>query len=206
MELITDISSLGDTPNYLILFFIYLIEGPIANLISAFLAGKGFLNIWYVFLLAAFAEILADIIFFLIGHLVRGGFVSKFLNRVEKRSKVFRELKDLIHESPFLMIFFIKMFAPISIAGLLYIGQEGMPWKTFLKYGIPLSIVRNIVITVIGFTLITSLDMFLPIYNTYKTVITILSILLLVLFLFLLSREDLEILILRYTKNKRVKT
>ena len=206
MELITTILQYSSSANYIILFIIYLIEGPVANLVSAFLAGSGLLNIWYVFFLAATAELLADIIYFAVGHLAKGTAVSNFLDKVEKRSRVFREIKSFTKESPFFTVLFIKMFGPISIPGLMYIGQEGMPWKTFLKYGVPLCVARNIVISFVGYALITSLESFLSVYSVFKTVIVILSLLLFVLLLFLLSRESLEIFLLRYIKNRRSKS
>lgn len=206
MELITTILQYSSSANYIVLFIIYLIEGPIANLISAFLAGSGLLNIWYVFFLAASAELLADIIYFAVGYLAKGSTISDFLDKVEKKSRVFREIKGFTKESPFLTIFFIKMFGPISIPGLLYIGQEGMSWKTFLKYGAPLCVARNIIISFVGYTLITSIESFLSVYSVYKTVIVVLSVLLFVLLLFLLSRENLEIFLLRYVKNRRSKS
>ena len=205
MELIATILAYSQSVNYLVLFLVYLIEGPVANLFSAFLAGLGFLNIWYVFVLAATAEASADVIYFALGRIFKNGRVSKFLDDVEKNSKVFKELKKFMNESPFLLILFTKMFGPISIPGLLYIGQENMPWKTFLKYGVPLSIARNAVISIIGYSVITSLESFLSAYSTYRTVGVLLSVLSFVVILLLLTREDLEIQILRFTRNRKSK-
>lgn len=206
MDIISTIFEHSSNTNYLVLFIIYLIEGPVANLISAFLAGSGLLNIWYVFFLAASAELIADIVYFAIGKLAKGSRVSRFLDDVERKSRVFQGVKYFMYKSPFLMILFIKMFGPISIPGLLYMGQEGMSWRTFLKYGTPLCIARNVVLSFTGYSLIASLDSFLSVYSVYKTIVAVFSVLLLVLFLFLLGREDFGLRLLRFAKNQKGKS
>lgn len=202
MDLVKEVLQYAGSANYIWLFIIYLIEGPIANLISAMVASTGVLDIWYVFVLAATAEALADIFYFAIGRLAKGTKISTYLNEVEKRSKVFSEIKEFMQDSPLLMIFFVKMFPPIAVPGILYMGQEGMTWKTFIRYGVPISICRNAIISLVGFRLMLSIESLLSLYGTYKLIVTVLSVIVFVILIFLIAREDFEVAILRYVKDK----
>lgn len=169
MDFITKILEYSQSANYLVLFILYFIEGPISNLISSMFAVNGPLNIWYIFVLAASAEISADITVFWVGRLGKKTRIENTLSKADNL-KFFKQLNKYLFSRTFITLFLIKSTPSLAFPSLLYIGRSKLSFKTLLKNIFPISILRNSLISFIGYSSVISISFINAYYGYSKAV------------------------------------
>lgn len=88
---------------YLLIFIGIVLEGDIILFASAFLAYKGFFNLWYVLFIAFFAANIGDLLWYKAGHWLNN--LSNLFNKFIKR---FQFLDNHLEVRPFHTIFVSK--------------------------------------------------------------------------------------------------
>lgn len=169
MDIINKILEYSQSANYLVLFIFYFIEGPISNFISSMFSANGPLNIWYIFGLAASAEMLSDITVFWVGRLGKKTRIEDTLSKAD-HLKFFKQLNKYLTSRTFVTLFLIKSTPSLAFPSLLYIGRSMMSFKTFLKNILPISVLRNALISFIGYSSIVSINLVHAYYGYSKTV------------------------------------
>jgi membrane protein DedA with SNARE-associated domain len=167
MDFITKIFEYAQSANYLLLFVMYFIEGPISNFVSAMFAAGGSLNIWYIFVLAASAEILSDIFVFWVGRLGQKTKIEETLSKADNL-KFFKQLNNYLFSRTFITLFLIKSTPSLALPSLLYIGRSRISFKTFLRNIFPISILRNSIISFLGYSSIVSINLIYTYYGYSK--------------------------------------
>jgi membrane protein DedA with SNARE-associated domain len=192
MNFIEIVSTLAKQAKYPALFLIYLIEGPIAGFISSFVANTGALNIYTVFILFIIAEIGADIFYFYIGKKLSQKRFDKKLSSYEKKGFI-SVLKNVFNSHPVKALIFVKVVGVIAIPSLLFMGRyKSMTWGKFLFWTSIICLIKDLLITLMGYSLGVSLSDFLVVYDIYKIVALILSILGILSILLIANRGKIE--------------
>mgnify|MGYP001121167393 CR=1 FL=1 len=177
MSLIDIIISLTEQNKYVLLFILYLIEGPIAGFLSALIASTGKLDIFLVFTLLVTGEIGADIIYYYIGKNSSETRFNKMISKYEKDG-VLKVIKDTLNRSPVKALIFVKSVMFIAVPSILLIGRyQTMKIKKFAIWTTIICFIKDITILSLGYGLGISLETFLNGYNIYKSVGLILAIL-----------------------------
>lgn len=169
MDLITKILEYSQSANYLVLFLMYFIEGPISNFVSAMFAGNGYLNIWYIFFLAASAEVTADLVIFWIGRLGQKTRIEKTLSKADNM-KFFKQVNKYLFNKTFITLFLIKSTPSLALPSILYIGRSKISFKTFFKFIFPISVLRNLIISFVGYSSIISINLINTYYGYSKAI------------------------------------
>jgi len=107
---------------YPTMFFLMIVEGPIATLLAAFAASLGFFNIFIVFILSMAGDIIGDVMLYSIGYF--GG--MRIINQITKFLRIKKELIEKIRKH-FTRHGKRTIFAVKSTTGLC--------WITFLLAG-----------------------------------------------------------------------
>lgn len=197
MEILIKVLEYSESANYIFLFILYFIEGPVSNILSAMVAAKGFLNIWYIFLLASTAELLADIMYFLLGKYASRGWVEKIFNKAE-RLEFFKLIDKYIDSNTTPTLFLLKATPGLAIPALIYIGRNKISFKKFLINLFPISVLRNVIMSIMGYYTIISVENIYKYYGLSHTLVYI-SIILAILIIIFMERKKIRTLL-----NKKV--
>lgn len=137
--------------SYAIIFLLMMVEGPITTVVASFLASQGTFNILIIFLLAVFADVIADIILFFLGRSSK----HKFFDRIKKREHVGKKqiakIKERLEKKPFTTIFIIKATATLAMLGLMIVGSSKIKTSLFIWYSLIASTINKTIYLVIGY-------------------------------------------------------
>ncbi len=135
---------------YAVIFPIAVVEGPIISIISGFLASSGYLNVYFVYPLLVFADLVGDTLYYAIGYFGGNFFIKRwgwFLNiDSSKLLKVEHHFKN--HGGKWL--FFGKaqgIGTPILVAA----GVIKMPYPKFLWINFVVTIFKSLILVIIGY-------------------------------------------------------
>ena len=172
---------------YLIIFPFAVLEGPIITIISGFLASTGVLNFWVAFAVVVFGDLFADNLYYALGRFGRERFIrsrlGKLLGLDEKRVE---KLEKHFATHPWKTFTFGKFVhgtgSPILVAG----GMAKVPYKKFLGYNIPTTLLNSFILIEIGFYFGHAYQSF----NTYFGYYTIFGLAVLIgLYIYIIKRS-----------------
>ena len=152
MDLTTAASAFASLQNlgYIILFFIFLFEGPIVNYVAAFAASLGFFNVFIILILAIFGNAVADLTYYFIGRLGKKARLEKYIHKILKPKKIIK-IKNYFKNNPGKTLLIIKLTPLIPAPGLILAGMTGLSFKKFFFYSSLISIISCFFITLVGF-------------------------------------------------------
>ncbi len=136
---------------YLMIFAAIIIGGPIFISAAAFAAALGFLNIYLIFSLAFFGEMVVDIILYSIGRISRAQVVEKCGHYFGLTSKRILKLEKMLEQHSWRTLFIIKYSPVIPVPGFVVTGAVKMPFKKFLYILLVLSLPKAVFFTLIGY-------------------------------------------------------
>lgn len=145
------IIALVDQYKYLILLPFIVFEGPIATVIGGFLASIGVLNIFLVYFLSVFGDLLGDSMWWCVGRMSRGKFLSKVLNFLGVKHERFVKLEDHFKKKALRTLFFGKLVYGFETVSLIAAGAAKVPFIKFTLYTMLPSIPKSLLFVVIGF-------------------------------------------------------
>ncbi|MEI8364734.1 MAG: VTT domain-containing protein [archaeon] len=154
---------------YWILFLLFLIEGPITNIVASILAVSGVFNIWIIIPLAIVGNVLGDIIHYLIGTRMSNIRFNRKLQRLGDKS-IFSELERLLNTNFYKSLFIIKIIPAFSSVGLLYIGKKRYPFGKFLVGSILIELVVATTISFLGYVVIGNIAKYLYYFDIYEQI------------------------------------
>lgn len=121
---------------YPVMLLLMILEGPIATIVSAFLASLGYFNVAIVFALSVIGDVVGDIILYYIGFF--GG--QKIIPKVQKflgvKDTVLEKLKAQFHKNSERIIFYVKSTTGLSYIAFITAGTLRMRFAKFVKNSI----------------------------------------------------------------------
>ena len=136
---------------YLMIFVAIIVGGPIFISAAAFAAALGYLNVWLIFSLAFFGEMVVDVILYLIGYISRAGVVEKFGHYFGLTAERILRLEKLVHEHSWKTLLVIKYSPIIPVPGFVIAGAAKLKFKKFFYVLFVLSLPKAIFFTLIGY-------------------------------------------------------
>ena len=135
---------------YLIIFLLFVIEGPMLNYVAAFAASLGFFNVYIIVLLAITGNVVGDLIYFGIGRWGKKVIVNRHIHARIQSSKI-DQIRTFLHQHPGKALSLIKLTPPLTLGGLMLAGASEMTLGTFLLYSLLISTLYSGLITALGF-------------------------------------------------------
>lgn len=136
---------------YPAMLFLMIVEGPIATIVSAFLASMGYFNVFAVFGLSVLGDVVGDIILFHIGYF--GG--ARILAKAEKFLKIsaatVEKLKTKFHQNSSRIIFYVKSTTGLSYIAFILAGTLRMSFWKFTRSSIFGGLVWSSFLVIIGY-------------------------------------------------------
>jgi membrane protein DedA with SNARE-associated domain len=115
--------------NYLILAILVAIEGPIATLLGAAAASAGLMRLWGVFVAAAFGNLTADTLWYLLGYSGNIKKAFRLAHWAGFRREDIERLTVSMQSHHLKFLFFAKLTAGFMIPTLIAAGLARLPWK-----------------------------------------------------------------------------
>jgi len=136
--------------SYIIIFCVFLLEGPVLNYIAGFASSLGLFNIFLIYIIAICANIAGDVIYYLIGSVGKKAFSDKFTKKALSSDRIMR-IKKYLNDNPAKTIFVIKMTPIFAGPGLIIAGAAHMPIKRYMIYSVVYSIVQCTIMVFLGY-------------------------------------------------------
>ncbi|MEI6528560.1 MAG: VTT domain-containing protein [bacterium] len=139
---------------YLVLFPSAVLEGPLVSLIVGFLIRTDVLSFWLSFLILILGDIIPDTIFYCIGYFGRD---TKFVRKHITNSKFFSGhlsvIEKLWSNHGRKTMFLGKLAYGMALPFLVSAGLAKMPFKKFITYAVPVSVIQYGTIVLVGYLL-----------------------------------------------------
>ena len=189
MQLLNLILTLAEENRYLILFFVYLVEGPIAGFVSAMIASVGELNIFIVSILLILAEVGADLFYYFFGKTLSESKLQESISKYEEK-EYFKNIKDLLTKKSVKALAFVKIIGFIAVPTIIIIGNyQILKPKRFFLWTTIICLIKDLLILLSGYFLGISTEIFLAGYNIYRIVGIVLTLIIL-LYIFLQINKE----------------
>jgi membrane protein DedA with SNARE-associated domain len=201
MKLLNLIISLAEDGKYIILFFVYLVEGPAAGFISAMLSAAGKLNIYIVAALFVIGEIGADLFYYYLGKSIPESKLQKKIAKYENK-EFLTNVKIVLKRNPIKVLAFIKTIGVIAVPSLILIGKyQSLKPKKFILWTTIICLIKDLTILLSGYFLGLSTEAFLEGYGIYRVIGVVLTVIILVYLFLKLNKEKVEEITLKILKR-----
>ncbi len=137
---------------YWIIFPLMYIEGPIVTIFASILASIGIFNIWIIWLMSVFGDLLADIMWYKIGEYWGLSFAQKIgkyigitKERIEKMEKYFQK-----HGGK--TVFLAKSTTGLCLITFVSAGIVKMKLKKFIWYSLWGGMVWSTLLVILGYS------------------------------------------------------
>ena len=135
---------------YLLLFPLAIVEGPILAVIAGFLCTSGYLNVFIVYPVIVFGDVIGDTICYLFGRKGVPEFLKKIIKRLGLVPRDWDRLRLYFEENPKKTISLSKVTLGIGFAGIYLAGHARVPYSTFIKICLVTSALQYVVYLGIG--------------------------------------------------------
>ncbi len=115
--------------SYVLLSILVLLEGPMSTLIGAAAAAAGLMRVSAVFLVAAFSNLFADVIWYSIGA---SGKLEWFRRRTKVTDAQMDELQQGVSDNAVKMLLAAKLSVGFAVPTLIAVGLARVPWRRWL--------------------------------------------------------------------------
>jgi membrane protein DedA with SNARE-associated domain len=150
MPTVNTIVHLVEQHGYVFLFLIASAEGPIITIIGAFLAAKGYFNIFSVYVVVVAADLASDVLLYGVGRASRiqafGG-LRAFLGMTTER---FLKLERAVERHGGKIVLFAK-YSQTALVALPAAGAACMPMGRFVGYNVMGAIPKSLILVLIGY-------------------------------------------------------
>ena len=121
---------------YVALFVGAVVEGPVATVIGAFLASRGFLEVAFVYAVVVSGDLVGDLLFYGIGRSGRMALLVWHGGLGERQQTRLAILKERFHAHPGRTLLFGKLTHAAGFLVLFAAGAARVPMSTFLWYNL----------------------------------------------------------------------
>lgn len=142
------------TYKYLVLFPLSVLVGPVAALAAGFLVFTGHLSLLPTYIILLLGDMVPDTIYLYIGRFGnRTKTMEKYLKKSTFISEHFDIMENLFKTHPRKTIFFGKLAYGLTIPFLITAGLFQIPFRRFVTYTLPASMLQYAIILIVGYTL-----------------------------------------------------
>jgi membrane protein DedA with SNARE-associated domain len=145
------IGSHGLLTAYIAIFIIMCLEGQIIVIIAAFAASLGYLNVWFVFILAVLGGVIPDSILYIIGRSIRNRTMEKFVSHFGLSKNRIAWLENKIKAHSIKSVAIVKIVPPLPVPGLILCGFTKMNFRKFFLAQVTINILGSAIFVLIGF-------------------------------------------------------
>lgn len=136
---------------YPLLFIVMLIEGPVITAAAAFAAALHYINVWVVLLLSVLANIIPDLVYYVIGYWGRETFINKYGHYIGITPEQIARTEKLAEQHSVKSLFMIKMIPFLATPGLILVGATKMGIKKYAFWSTLIVIASSLFYLIIGY-------------------------------------------------------
>jgi len=136
---------------YLYLFPIALVEGPVVTIVAGFLCSVGVFTLITTYAVITIADVLSDIFYYLIGYYSEKGIIRKYGHYVGLGSERIEKLRTHFEKHAGKTIIIGKFAYTIGTAVLIASGVAKTPFWKFLFYDLVASLPKSLLLLLIGY-------------------------------------------------------
>lgn len=150
---------------YPLMFVAMLIEGPIVTAAASFAVVFGYFNIPAIFILSFFGDVVADVIYYIIGYYSRIRVVERFGHHFGLTYARMERIEKLLNNHPVKTLIALKLTPVLPTPGLLIVGATKMPLKKFVSVCSAIVIPKTIFFMIVGYYFGAAYDMLVRRYE-----------------------------------------
>lgn len=128
-----------------------IIEGPMATIIAGLLAAHGYLNIFVSLGVVVVADIISDAAYYALGRWGHMALADRFKLALGITPERLERLQIYFRERGWQTFFAGKVLHGAGVAVLISAGAARVPFWQFLGYNIPVTIIKSLVLLLIGY-------------------------------------------------------
>ncbi len=141
---------------YSAIFLLVLLEGPIVTIISSFFASMGYLNVFILYPLIVFSDIVGDVIWYYIGYLGKNLTDRRFVKYIGLNPGKLQGFKRLIkkfRKNQGMVLFTAKLTHAVGFPFLIASGAFRLDIKRFMLFNFLAALPKTLFFMVIGYYL-----------------------------------------------------
>lgn len=167
--------------NYIILFILVIIQGPVVKLLSGAVVSNTYLNLFIVILVSIMASLVADSWWYFVGQ--KGNFEQFFRRKSAKSNRIVQLLLDAMQTHYFKVLLLGKLSMGLALPSIISAGISKIPWRKWFPAVLLGEVIFSSALVLTGFFAAESIG---QANQTIKLVGIILTVvLILVLFIYL---------------------
>ncbi len=136
---------------YPLIFVVTIFEGPIITVIGAFLASLGYFNVFTVYAVVVSADMIADILWYLLGYFGREHFIERYGRYVGITAERIIKLERHFSVHAGKTIFLAKITHAIGLPFIIAAGMARVRFKTFVSYSIWATLPKSLIFVFLGY-------------------------------------------------------
>jgi membrane protein DedA with SNARE-associated domain len=145
------ISTILLTHGYWVMFLLMFLEGPIVAIVAAFAASFDVFNIFYVFVLSFFGNLVPDLLYFLIGRYSRSNLIERFVGKLGISKSKIKKIENGLKNHAKKTIVLIKVTPFISIPGIMLAGFLKLSFRRFFLISVITNLLMSVTLVLVGF-------------------------------------------------------
>ena len=135
---------------YIILFPLAIVEGPILAVIAGFLCTEGYLNVFIVYPIIVFGDIIGDTLCYMFGRWGVPPVLKRFIIMLGLKPGNIEKVRVYFDANPGKTISLSKITLGIGVAGIYLAGNARIPYPRFIKICLITSALQYIIYLAIG--------------------------------------------------------
>jgi membrane protein DedA with SNARE-associated domain len=136
---------------YFLIFLIMVVEGPLITIASAFAASLGYLNVFFIFILAFGGDLVGDFVWYGAGYLTRLAVINKYGHYFGISKARIEKLRKVLERHGKKTLLAIKLSPTVSNLALVAVGNSHFPPKRFAKIVALVSLPKTIIFVFFGY-------------------------------------------------------
>lgn len=136
---------------YAIFFLAALIEGSMVSTAAGVASALGYFNIFIIIILSILGDVVADVLYYVIGYKSRNVLNSNFFRYIGVTELRINKVKNLLHTHVNKSLILIKLSPFMGPPGLLIVGAVNVPFKKYFKAILIISVFKALFFTLLGF-------------------------------------------------------
>lgn len=169
--------------SYFILFILMIIEGPIVTSAAAFLASLGFFNIFIIFILSIFGDLIGDCLHYSIGRYGGHKLINKYYKKFNISKKDINKTKRGLHKHFGKTMFIIKFTPIFTTPGLIIMGSLKSSLKKFVVWSLLVTLPKTLFFVLMGYYFGVAIEKIIKYYSATQYFIILLMLLIILSYL-----------------------
>ncbi|MFH0819489.1 MAG: DedA family protein [bacterium] len=146
-----DLANLIQQYGYWMLFLIGIFEGPIVSLVGGFLSSVGILNLYLVYFIILFGEIVGDTLYYLVGYFSRDRILNNYGKYIGLPTERLNKLDQIFHHHGGKTLLVSKFLIFVGGFFLVSAGAGRMNYVKFIIYNIIGALIKTAILVGLGF-------------------------------------------------------